>query len=349
MREKILLLLPCCIGDVVLATATLAGLRRGYPQAHITWAVGQWSAPVLAGHPLLDALLDTGAGALPLNNLPAALAFRQQLRAGHYDAVVSLVRSAAVNALLWTAGIPVRVGLDSGGRGRLHTVRAPLNPDVPQHEAAIYLSVLRAWGLDTRGCVPFIPVTDADRSVVRQRRQQQGIGTRYLVVNPAGGSNPGMTMDSKRYPPEMLAQLIARLQHTLQVELVLVGGPNDGALIAAVQSQLAQPAAAFVGELSLHQLGALASEAVAYLGNDTGLTHFANACGARTIMLMGPTDPRRYAPYGGDSLAVWKPVAISARGVAGAQAAWDWQRDGVSVDEAYEQVLAFMGEAAGDH
>jgi len=48
--KRLLLVLPCCIGDVVLATATLTALRRAYPQAHITWAVGSWSrGPSVAG------------------------------------------------------------------------------------------------------------------------------------------------------------------------------------------------------------------------------------------------------------------------------------------------------------
>ncbi|MBE0689156.1 MAG: hypothetical protein IH587_03425, partial [Anaerolineae bacterium] len=38
--KRILLVLPCCIGDVVLATAALQALRRAFPDAHITWAVG---------------------------------------------------------------------------------------------------------------------------------------------------------------------------------------------------------------------------------------------------------------------------------------------------------------------
>ncbi|MBL8162641.1 MAG: hypothetical protein JNJ61_11695, partial [Anaerolineae bacterium] len=50
--RRILLVLPCCIGDVILATATLQALRRAYPAAHITWAVGQWSRGVLQGHDL---------------------------------------------------------------------------------------------------------------------------------------------------------------------------------------------------------------------------------------------------------------------------------------------------------
>ncbi|XWX03703.1 glycosyltransferase family 9 protein [Aggregatilineales bacterium SYSU G02658] len=343
MNERILLVLPCCIGDVVLATAALRALRRAHPTAHLTWAVGRWSAGVLHGHPDLDALLDTGDAALPVRRPSDCLRFRAQVAAGRYDAAVSFVRSPLMAAALWAARVPVRVGLNSGGRGRLYTVRRDLDPRAPEHEADIYLSVLRAWGIDTGGCVPTITPSDADEAVMRQQLAAQGVAARFIVVNPAGGANPGMTLTAKRYPLDWLAQVVNRLSAAADAQPVLIGGPSDAALVAELAARLAVPSAALVGALSLLQLGALARASWLYLGNDTGLTHLASACGARAVMFMGPTDPRRYGLYGGDSLTLWRPAPVSAQGVAGAQRAWDWARDGMPPDEAYERIAAFVG------
>jgi ADP-heptose:LPS heptosyltransferase len=343
MVQRIVLILPCCIGDVVLATATLAGLRRAYPNAHIAWAVGTWSASILRGHPHLDSLLDTGDAALPVKTWAGFWKFRALLAKGRFDAAVSLVRSPLMGLAVWAAGIPTRVGLNSNGRGILYNVRADLDPDAPQHEADIYLSTLQAWGIDTRDCLPFIPTTDEDRILVRRSLTRRGIGNRYLVVNPTGGSNPGMTMDSKRYPPQKMARLAQQLSEAYAMPLVLVGGPKDTDIVNAVQTHLDRSAVSFVGEFSVHQLGVLARESYFYLGNDTGMTHLASACGARTIMIMGPSDPLRYAPYGGQSLTLWKRTPVSLRGVAGAQPVWDWEQQGISVEDAYEQVRGWVG------
>ena len=135
--HRIVLILPCCIGDVVLATATLTALRRGYPQAHITWAVGTWSKGVIEHHPSLDAILDTGSKALPVKSLAGFYAFVRQLRAGHYDLAVSLVRSPLMSAAVALSGIPHRAGLDSAGRGFGYNIRVPINPNQPRHEADI--------------------------------------------------------------------------------------------------------------------------------------------------------------------------------------------------------------------
>lgn len=344
--KRIVLILPCCIGDVVLATATLQALRRAYPQAYIAWAVGSWSKPAIEHHPLLDAIIDTGAEALPVRSPGGMLRFVRQLRAGQFDLAVSLVRSPLMSLAVLLSGIPQRAGLDSAGRGFGYTVRAKIDPNTPRHEAEIYLDVTRALGIDTTGSYASVPVSEADRQAVRDRLRAHGIDGSYLVVNPAGGRNPGMVMDVKRYPPSQLAALVNRLTATDGVRVVVIGGPDDGALVAAVVERLDQPSSALtlVGELSFGEIAALARDARLYLGNDTGLTHLAAAAGAKTVMILGPSDPQRYAPFAPDALALWKPTMVAPGGVAaGAPADWDWARDGISVDDAEQQIRAWLG------
>ncbi len=341
--RRIVLILPCCIGDVVLATAALAALRRGYPAAHITWAVGSWSRGAVEQHPLLDTILDTGPEALPVKSPRGMRRFVRQLRAGHFDLAVSLVRSPLMSAAVWLAGIPHRAGLDSAGRGFGYTVRAPVDPTQPRHEAEIYLDVARALGLDTSGCRANVPVTAADRAAARALLAERGITAPYLVINPAGGRNPGMTLDVKRWPPENFAALADRLAARLNAGVVLLGGPGDAELLDAVAGRLRAPALRLAGGLSFGQIAALAAAARLYVGNDTGLTHLAAAAGAPTVMILGPSDPARYAPLADNAIAVWKPAAVSRAGVAGgAPPDWDWTRDGVNVDEVEERIVAFL-------
>ena len=339
--QRIVLILPCCIGDVVLATATLQALRRAYPQAYIAWAVGSWSKPAIEKHNLLDAVIDTGNEALPIKSLGGMIRFVRQLRAGKFDLAVSLVRSPLMSVALLLTGIPQRAGLDSAGRGFGYNVKAAIDPNVPRREAEIYLDVARALGIDTTGCRATIPVTEADRTAVRAKLRANGIEGAYLVVNPAGGRNPGMVMDIKRWP----AANFAALANRFGLPVVLIGGRGDEALIAAVQADLTVPYVQYAGELSFGEIAALAQGARLYIGNDTGLTHLAAAAGAQTVMILGPSDPQRYSPFADDALALWKPTAVQRGGVAaGAPQDWDWARDGISVDEAEKKIGAWMGK-----
>lgn len=342
--QRIVLVLPCCIGDVVLATATLQALRRGYPDAHITWAVGSWSKAAVEHHDMLDEVLDTGESALPAATPAGLWRFVRQLRAGRYDLMVSLVRSPLMSLAALLSGIPHRAGLDSAGRGFGYTVRTPVDPDVPRHEAEVYLDVPRALGLNTDGCRANVPVREMDSRSIQAKLG--GIGA-YIVLNPAGGRNPGMVLDAKRYPPPSLAELGARLAQRLNAAVVLVGGPVDEALVRSAQESLPMPATAFVGTLSFGEIAALAHHARLYIGNDTGLTHLAAAAGAKTVMILGPSDPVRYAPFAPNAIALWKPTALHQRGVtAGSPLSWDWSRDGISVDEAEAQITAWLERTA---
>ena len=142
--NRIVFIRPCCIGDVVMATAALSALRGAFPQAHITWAIGSWSAPAIENHPALDDILDTGAAALPWQSEGGMLRFIRQLRAGNFDLAVSLVRSPRMSLAILLAGIPARAGLDSGGRGFGYNLRIAVDPSAREHEGAIYLRLISA-------------------------------------------------------------------------------------------------------------------------------------------------------------------------------------------------------------
>ena len=341
--HRIVFILPCCIGDVVLATATLQAIRNAWPEASITWAISSWARPVIEAHPLVTDILDTGLGALPTSTPRGIVRFAGMLRARQFDLAVSLVRSPTMSVAVALSGIPVRAGLNSGGRGLGYNMRAPINPDEPRHEADIYLDVARVLGLDISGVAPTIPVLEADRQTVQQRLDSHDVD-RYLVVNPAGGQNPGMTLAIKRYPPKQMAELAGKLAEDLRALVVLLGGPGDHALLAEVAAAMDRPPVrSFAGDLTFGQMAALAHDSVLYLGNDTGLSHLAAATGARTAMIFGPTDPARYGPYNEEAIALWRPSRVARRGVAaGAPEAFDWVRDGISVDDAEAAIYQFL-------
>ena len=340
--RRIVFVRPCCIGDVVMATAALSALRATFPQAHITWAVGPWSARAIAHHPALDAMLDIGDD-MPLRNPAALLRFASRLRAGRFDLALSLVRSPLMSLALTLARIPVRAGLDSGGRGFGYNLRVAVEPGLREHEGEIYLRAVSAIAGREVHAYANLPVMAEALAAVRARLAGDGIEAPFIVAHPGGGVNPGAQAASKRYPPAQLAAVLNQVAATWQATAVLIGSADDAVLVDEVAQRLRVGWANWAGALDFQQIGALAAEALVYIGNDSGLTHLAAASGAKTVMLMGPTDPRRYAPYTSDYLVLWKPPDLRDGGAANANRGdWDWARDGVSVDEAVAQILAFL-------
>jgi ADP-heptose:LPS heptosyltransferase len=339
--ERILILKPCCVGDVLLATPALAALRRAYPQAHIAWAVSSWSLPLLENSPHLDDLID--AGSIGTRHQTAADLHRleRRMRQARYDTCFVLDRSPRLTWLVWRMGIPQRVGLNSRGRGFAHTVQAQVRGI--RHEAELYLDVLRAVGVRADSPrLEFYPVPAEQEAVARLLNASAAAPTYQagplVVIHPGGGENPGMEMQLKRWPAERFALLANRLVRQHNARLVLAGGPSDVTTSRDIAGMIAYPVTDLTGELSWGQLGALLGWTDLYVGNDTGSTHLAVAMGARVVAIFGPTDPRRYGPFAPpeQAVALWHPISGLRDGVSGGvPPGFTWE-SGVTVDEALE-------------
>jgi len=348
--RRIVLIKPCCMGDVIFATPLLMALRRAYPHAAIDWAVSDGAMAALRDHPDIAALIPTGKRANPASRPDDLIRLTAALRRGRYEMAVVPDRSRLMGIPPLLAGIPVRAGLDSAGRGFSYTIRAPVDPAEIRHEAEIYLDVARVLGLPTERLYTYAPPSEAARRAAESVIGDQGLAGRpFVVIHPGGGVNAGMTMTEKRWPPARFAEIAERLTAAYGAAIVIVGAGTDRAAAAAVIEAAAVPVIDLVGRLNLAVTAALAVRSLLYIGNDTGMGHLACAAGARTMMIFGPSDPRRYAPYGPPERTahVWRPVALPAAGVsAGAPRHFDWARDGVSVDEVWEAIRALLPPAA---
>jgi ADP-heptose:LPS heptosyltransferase len=341
--RRILLVKPCCIGDVVFATPLLAALRRAFPEAHITWLINASIAPVLYEHPHLNTVFEVGDTANPA--APRRLfSFVRQLRRLRADAVFVPDRSRWYSLAVRLAGIPMRVGLDSAGRGFAYTHKATIRPEFVRHEAEIYLDLARLLNIPTDGLWAFVPLTaqasvQAERALHEARLAHGG----YLMVHPGGGVNVGMRMVEKRWAAENFAALAERLADRLSAQIAVIGAASDREAVARFKAALTTPCQDWSERFSLTETAALAVRAALYIGNDSGVGHLAAAAGAKVLMIFGPSDPRRYAPFVPPTQAryAWRPVALPQGGVAsGAPRAFDWARDGVSVDEAFAVACA---------
>jgi len=350
LPRRLVMLKPCCIGDVIFATALLSALRRAYPAAEIDWIVSSTAISALRHHPDLHAVIDSGPRANPASRPGSMWALIQTLRKGRYDLAVVPDRSRFYSLATLLAGIPQRAGLDSGGRGFGYTVKAPINPAEIRAEADIYLDVGRALGIDVTGCYAHVPPAEPTlrRADAIQQENQLTPGC-FVMVHPGGGVNAGMRMVEKRWPADRFAALAARCAESLGpgAAVVLIGLESDRESLDDVKRAL-PPSTRVVDlstRLSLAETAALAVRAALYLGNDNGVAHLAAAAGAKLLMIFGPSDPHRYAPFVPPERAryAWRPVNLPAAGVnAGVPLDFTWERDGVSVDEAWEPARVLL-------
>ncbi len=286
--RRVLLLKPCCLGDVLFATPLAAAIRAGYPDAELVWAVDPWARIVPARCPAVDRTL------ILAPSFPGRL---RQLARERFDLAFCPDRSPLLGLLLALARIPHRVGLDSWDRGFAHTLRVPVPPG-PIHEADLYLELARAADLPAVAPIPRIEAAPQDR---RETADLALPPPPRVALHPGGGINPGMGFPEKRWPAERFARLGVLLWSRHRIPPILLGGPGDEEAVARVRWGLEGAQVPYVdlaNRLSLAGLLGLYTRIDLLVGNDTGVLHLAAAVGTAVVALFGPTDPRVYGPRG---------------------------------------------------
>lgn len=341
---RILVLKPCCLGDVVLATPALLALNQAFPQAKIDVAVGSWSQAVLQNSPYIHQLIDSGKVGQGTYTWRDVLALAQTLRSESYDLALILDRSPLVGLVPLLAQIPHRVGLDSFGRGFAHTQRVPVPPHA-RHEAKLYLDVVARLGVTVyQQNQPlfwsnFHPPAEVEHHL-------PDIPQPFAILHPGGGQNPGMAMLNKRWPLDRLAKLGDVLAER-GLTPVLSGAPAEVEVCQQVAQQMKHPPYIVAGQLSLAEFGALCQKSQLFVGGDTGAMHIAVAMGSQVLAIFGPSDPKHYGPFAppSQSITLWRAFNLPAGGVGQGQVDFSWEH-GVDVAEAIaacEQLLKQNG------
>jgi lipopolysaccharide heptosyltransferase I len=287
--ERILIIKPSAIGDVVHALPVLALLRRRWPQAHISWLLTPGCAGLLERHPMLDEviLFDRGYYGRGWRDPVSALrllGFTTRLRRRQFDLVIDLQGLFRSGYLAWQTRAPLRIGFRNARElsPLFYTHRVAI--DTPeQHAVERYLKIVAALGCATdRVEFPFA-LDDDDRSDVAAMLPQ---GRPYAVLLP------GTNWMTKRWPVERFAALVTPLRERFGLETVVAGGASDQALgqqIGGIN---------LAGKTSLRQLVALLERAAVVIANDSGPMHIAAALGRPLVTLYGPTNPIRTGPFG---------------------------------------------------
>src|SRR4051812_38676901 len=170
--QRILIIKPSAVGDVVHTLPILNLLRRRWPEARISWLVTPACAGLLEGHPQLHEVIhfERRRFATGWRNPKAAAGlwrFTRSLRERAFDLVIDLQGLFRSGWLAMRTRAPVRVGFDNAREYAwlAYTHRVPI-ATMEQHAIERYLSVAEALGCG-RGPVEFRFATDdVDRRYV---------------------------------------------------------------------------------------------------------------------------------------------------------------------------------------
>jgi heptosyltransferase-2 len=276
---RILALRTDRLGDMALTTGALIDLKAHFTHARITVLAPPAPLALLEHHPAVDRLVP-----LTGRRLPPELA-------GRFDMAIDFTPDERLLGarLAAQSRAPWRLGFARAGREVHFTLRGP-GALPARHLVEMHRELLTAAGVTAPGAEPTLVVAPPERAAALARLAALGAAAPRVLVHP------GAQERTQRWAPERYAETIARLTERAGASCIVAAGPGEDALSGRIAGLT--PDALALGTLSVRELMAVTSVCDLFIGNNSGPLHVATALGIPTVSIMGPTDPRRFAPRG---------------------------------------------------
>ncbi|MDT5294835.1 MAG: heptosyltransferase [Acidobacteriota bacterium] len=294
------------LGDVILSLPALSAIRRRFPRARITVAVGGAAASVVEMACVADEAL--AVDRVSLRDGPKHLSVWQigklvlDVRRRKFDFVIDLHSLSETNLLGFLSGASHRLYARRPGRSLDYMARFDPPPPVEdrsKHAIERYLDVLAPLDVGEVSRVPRLAVREEDGRAVEEMLHKAGRKARAGNAGARAGSDgardrsdaplvgifPGAGHPSRRWPVERFAELAWMLERNDSVRAVVFAGPEERRLVRDARAKF-PPSTIVLDRLTVPQLAAAAERLSVFVSNDTGPMHIAAAVGTPVVILM---------------------------------------------------------------
>jgi ADP-heptose:LPS heptosyltransferase len=286
--RRIGVLRTAAIGEVLLISAILTDLRKAFPSADIAMITGEGNAE-------MGALVARGRCRHVQVHVSKPLRSARALQRERFDILIDTGPWPRFDAVL-TAMSSARftIGFNSRNQARhfAYDLAVPHSRDV--HEIENFRSLIRPLGI-TALSPPGLQLNGAEAPAGLPAGP-------HIVFHPWSG---GYRAHLREWPAERWAELAHGLQR-FGATVLISGGPGDALKSEALADAVRRKGIACVSIAGMPiepMIPVLKSSAVV-VGVNTSVTHLASILEAPTVMLQGPTSPRRWGPLGSRSMSV---------------------------------------------
>jgi heptosyltransferase III len=293
--ERILIIRTDRIGDVVLTLPMAAELKKQYPQAHITFAVRNYTAPIAKNCTYVDEVIVFPED---IQKVPAAKIL-PSISKYKFDTVFIVSPNYAVSLLMFLAKIPHRIGNGYRWFSFLYTNRIyDHRSKVKHHELEYNLRMLKSLGIDTvlsTASISYgltIPKEASNTAAKLLKELKIPEKHQIIIVHPGSG---GSAMD---LPEEKFNELILSLEKENVGTILVTGNKNEEDLCAKVCENTR--AINLAGKFSLTELMGIIGKSDIFVSNSTGTLHIAAALGKQVVGFypkIKVCSAKRWGPY----------------------------------------------------
>ncbi|MFI5143963.1 MAG: glycosyltransferase family 9 protein [Ignavibacteria bacterium] len=277
--KKILIFKLCCFGDIVQITPVINNLKLNFPESKIAIVAASWIEKLLPHIDNIDEaiIFDSAYDKNLFRRITKTANLIIKLRKEKFDLAFLGHRKSIFGFILDLSGIKYRLGF-SKTRFLTHTV--PFEHNI--HTVTRQIKILDSAGLkifDTKLELkrPGITIPDNNNSKFR------------IGIFPFGGSNPGTSMDIKRWDAEKYRELLSMVAGKYpDMEVIVFEGSGENEKMESFE---------FPNNVRKMTIDIdLISTCSLFISGDTGPLYIAEGLNVSTLSLFGPTDPGLYAP-----------------------------------------------------
>ena len=304
--QRILIVNPFGIGDVLFSTPLIRALRRAFPEARLAYLCNRRTEEILRRNPHIDQYFIYEKDELlaqwrrnRVEGLTALLSLLWHIKRQRFDAAIDLSLGERYGFFLALLRLPRRIGFDFRHRGRFLTHRFAMDGYDHQHVVEYYGQLLAMIGIQLRERDLELVPTEEDRRLARERLA--GLvpsSTRALIgVIPAGGVSWGLQANFRRWSPTGFIEVGRALSQRHGATILIFGEPKDQEECAHIAQAIGPSAVDLSGHTTLGQFVSLIGRCHLVISNDGGPIHIAASQSVPTVSIFGPVDPDVYGPY----------------------------------------------------
>lgn len=332
--EKVLIIKPSALGDVVHSLPFLDAIHERFPEARIHWLIASAFQDLLRDHPMISRLwtIDKDRWKRLSNVGETVRSVRKlmgELEAERFDLVVDLQGLFRSGLLCGATRAPIRVGFREAREGSPFFYTHRVRGGVDLHAIERYMKIAGCLGAPTDRLV--FPFAEPPRNSA----VLDSLPGEYAVMAPSAGG------EAKKWPAEKFGELAAHLPWPSLV----ISGRSDASLADRVVALSRGKAVSLAGRTSLREVVEVIRRSKFLISNDTGPMHVAAALGVPVFALFGPTNPLRTGPYGGSSTVITAGLPCSPCYRRKKCAKWICM-ERISVDRVLRAVEARIGRGA---
>ncbi len=284
------------IGDVTHVIPVIKTIQKTYPEASITWVVGQLEYKLLHGLPGVEFIVfNKRAGWAGIKKM------RQQMAGRRFDVLLQMQLSFRANVVSRLIKARRRIGFDKirAKEGHRWVINEAIAYQKDCHVLDGFMQFAEHLGCEEKVMNWHIPTSDDDKRFAKELLSH---GRKNVVISPCSSHQ------LRNWSVNKYAELVKTLVDVFGVHVILTGSPSpsEKEFVASIVEKADVTVVNLAGKDTLKQLLCLLRGADLVISPDSGPLHMAGSVGTPVIGLLAASNYKRSGSYQYPELTVDK-------------------------------------------